>query len=233
MKLATLNEKCPSPSSKNRQELQAFSKSIQKQKGWKYLDDNTRQRQRLCTAMKAQPSGPMFRSVCYARLIERLNELYASDRFRGRDAMQQYVSKFVQSHLTVKDALNAELQDGDTEPQGRNCLPFRGCFYARGVSALIAPTSMMNAGHNVVDRGHLLIQRELETDYLRLAFSPREATSEHNKPALVLPVGFIALVEMGKVIGGVQHHPEDASNCIHTVLSLQFRVWSRNLLRST
>ena len=114
----------------------------------------------------------MFHSVRYARLIERLDELYASDRFRGRDAMQQYVSKFVQSHLTVKDALNAELQDGDAEPQGRSCLPFRGCFYARGVSALIAPTSMMNAGRNVVDRGHLLIQRELETDYLRLAFSP-------------------------------------------------------------
>ena len=105
-------------------------------------------------------------------------------------------------------SVNAELQDGDAEPQGRNCLPFRACFYARSVSALIAPTSTMNAGRNVVDRGHLLIQRELETDYLRLAFSPREATSEHNKPALVLPVGFIALVEMGKVVGGIQHHPK-------------------------
>ena len=56
-------------------------------------------------------------------------------------------------HFTF--SLNAELQDGDTEPQGRNC---RNCFYARGVSALIAPTSTMNAGCNVVDHGHLLIQ---------------------------------------------------------------------------
>ena len=141
MKPATPNEKCPSPSSKNRQELQAFSRSIQKQ-----------------------------------------------------------------NHFTF--SFNAELQDGDAEPQGQNCLPFRACFYARGVSALIAPTSMMNAGRNVVDRGHLLIQRELETDYLRHSFFPHEATSEHNKPALVLPVGFIALVEMGKVVGGVQHHPK-------------------------
>ena len=40
MKPATPDEKCPSPSSNYRQELQAFSKSIQKQKGRKYLDDN-------------------------------------------------------------------------------------------------------------------------------------------------------------------------------------------------
>ena len=59
-------------------------------------------------------------------------------------------------HFTF--SFNAELQDGDAEPQGRNCLPFQACFYARGVSALIAPTSTMNAGRNVVDCGHLLIQ---------------------------------------------------------------------------
>ena len=126
MKLATLNKKRPSPSSKNRQELQAFSKTIQKQKGRKYLDDNTRQRQRLHTATKAQPSGPMFRSVRYARLIERLDELYASDRFRGRDAMQQYVSKFVRLHLTVKDALIQKMKGKppstslSSEPSNKN-----------------------------------------------------------------------------------------------------------------
>ena len=126
MKRATPNKKRPSPSSKNRQELQAFSKSIQKQKGRKYLNDNTRQRQRLCTATKAQPSGPMFRSVHYARLIERLDELYASDRFRGRDAMQQYVSKFVRSHLTVKDALIRKMKGKppstslSSEPSNKN-----------------------------------------------------------------------------------------------------------------
>ena len=109
-------------------------------------------------------------------------------------------------HFTF--SFDTELQDGDAEPQGWNCLPFRACFYARSVSALIAPTSMMNAGRNVVDCGHLLIQRELETDYLRLAFFPCEATSEHNKLALVLPVGFIVLVEMGKVVRGIQHHPK-------------------------
>ena len=183
--------------------------------------------------MKAQPSGPMFRSVRYARLIERLDELYASDRFRGRDAMQQYVSKFVRLHLTVKDALNTELQDGDAEPQGRNCLPFRACFYACGVSALIAPTSMMNAGCNVVDHGHLLIQRELETDYLRLAFSPREATSEHSKQHWFCQLGSLHWLRAERSSEAFNTTPKDASNCIHTVLSLQFRVWSRNLLRST
>ena len=130
-------------------------------------------------------------------------------------------------------SFNVELQDGDAEPQGRNCLPFWACFYAHSVSALIAPTSTMNAGRNVVDRGHLLIQRELETAYLHLAFFPREATSEHNKPALVLPVGFIALVEIERSSEAFNTTPKDASNCTHTVLSLQFRVWSRNLLRST
>ena len=171
----------------------------------------------------------MFRSVRYARLIERLDELYASDRSRGRDAMQQYVSKFVQSHLTVKDALNAELQDGDAEPQGRNCLPFRACFYARGVSALIAPTSMMNAGRNVVDRGHLLIQRELETDH----FPPTKQQANIINQHWFCQLGSLHWLRWERSSGAFNTTPKDASNCIHTVLSLQFRVWSRNLLRST
>ena len=79
--------------------------------------------------------------------------------------MQQYVSKFVQSHLTVKDALIRKMKG--------------------------KPPST-----------------SLSSEPLRLAFSPCEATSEQNKLALVLPVGFIALVEMGKVVRGVQHHPK-------------------------
>ena len=66
----------------------------------------------------------MFRFVRYTRLIERLDELYASDR--GRDAMQQYVSKFVRSHLTVKDALIRKMKGKppstslSSEPSNKN-----------------------------------------------------------------------------------------------------------------
>ena len=166
MKPATPNEKCPSPSSKNRQELQAFSRSIQKQNHF------------------------MF-------------------------------------------SFNAELQDGDAEPQGQNCLPFRACFYARGVSALIAPTSMMNAGCNVVDRGHLLIQRELKTDYLRLAFPPMKQKANIINQHWFCQLGSLCWLRWERSSEAFNTTPKDASNCIHTVLSLQFRVWSRNLLRST
>ena len=166
MKPVTPNEKCPSPSSKNRQELQAFSRSIQKQ-----------------------------------------------------------------NHFTF--SFNAELQDGDAEPQGQNCLPFWACFYARGVSALIAPTSMMNAGRNVVDHGHLLIQRELETDYLRLAFSPTKQQANIINQHWFCQLGSLRWLRWERSSEAFNTTPKDASNCIHTVLSLQFRVWSRNLLRST
>ena len=136
-------------------------------------------------------------------------------------------------HFTF--SFNAELQDGDAEPQGRNCLPFRACFYARGVSALIAPTSTMNAGCNVVDRGHLLIQRELETDYLRLAFPPppaKQQASIRNRDWFC-QLGSLRWSRWERSSEAFNSTPKDISNCTHTVLSLQFRVWSHNLLRST
>ena len=174
----------------------------------KYPVHSTRSSRLLSTKSVKQRPVPAVASATSATKkkmkLATPNEKCPSPSSKNRQAFSRSIQK--QNHFTF--SFNAELQDGDAEPQGQNCLPFRACFYARGVSALIAPTSMMNAGRNVVDRGHLLIQRELETDYLRLAFSPHEATSEHNKPALVLPVGFIVLVEMGKVVGGVQHHPK-------------------------
>ena len=90
----------------------------------------------------------------------------------------------------------------DGNPESILCLPFKSCFYARNVCALLGPMSKSkDSGRNVVDRGHLLVQRELCTYYLRVAIFHREATSEHEEPGLVVPVGFIALTHMEAVVG--------------------------------
>ena len=78
---------------------------------------------------------------------------------------------------------------------------FRTSFYAKNVNVLMAlmTDNLGRHGRNVVDRGHILLQREVETDYLRLAFFKREAHSEHVDPLLVLPIGFIMKSEMQAV----------------------------------
>ena len=92
---------------------------------------------------------------------------------------------------------NQELADGDVE---NGAVGFRTSFYARRVNVLLAPITEEHgeSGRNVVDRGHVLLQREVATDYLRLAFYKREARSEHSDPLVVLPVGFIAKIAMKK-----------------------------------
>ena len=74
----------------------------------------------------------------------------------------------------------------EDDREGGFGLPFKCLFYARNVCALLGPMSRSaDTGTNIVDRGHLLVQRELSTDYLRIAMFHRDATNEHEEPALV------------------------------------------------
>ena len=94
---------------------------------------------------------------------------------------------------------NAE-QEGNGGGGGAG-VRFRTSFYAKNVNVLMAPMTdnLGRHGRNVVDRGHALLQREIETDYLRLAFFKREAHSEHVDPLVVLPIGFIMKTDMQAV----------------------------------
>ena len=115
----------------------------------------------------------------------------------NRDDRKRQGRRNKMTNMRTKFEFNEE--DGR---EGGAGLPFKSCFYASDVCALIGPMSRnKDTGHNIVDRGHLLVQRELATDYLRIAVFDRDATSEHEEPALVVPVGFIALSHLDQVSG--------------------------------
>ena len=79
-------------------------------------------------------------------------------------------------------------------------------------------------GRNVVDRGHALLQREIETDYLRLAFFKQEARSEHVDPLVVLPIGFIMKTDMQAVASPTQEKKVKGRICFYTRCTIDMQV---------